>query len=263
MSKWTPARIRALKGKDPFATVTVFDYTSALFADRAGLPYLLVGDSLGMTVLGHPSTLQVTMDMMLHHTAAVMRGVKQALVVADLPFMSYQVSDDLALQNAGRFLQEAGADAVKLEGGAERAGLIKRLVQNGIPVTGHIGLTPQSVKQMGYQVQGKSPAAAARLKADALALQEAGIFALVIEACPADLATEITATLDIPTIGIGAGPGCDAQVLVYHDLLGLFPDLQPKFVKQYAALGDATSAALRQYADDVKHRTFPGPEHCY
>ncbi|MDF3128051.1 3-methyl-2-oxobutanoate hydroxymethyltransferase [Kiritimatiellaeota bacterium B1221] len=263
MSKWTPARIRALKGKDPFATVTVFDYTSALFADRAGLPYLLVGDSLGMTVLGHPSTLQVTMEVMLHHTAAVMRGVKTSMAVADLPFLSYQVSDDLAVQNAGRLLQEAGADAVKLEGGAERAPLIKRMVQNGIPVTGHIGLTPQSVKQIGYQVQGKSPEAAAKLKADALALQDAGAFSLVLEACPSDLATEITEALDIPTIGIGAGAGCDAQVLVYHDLLGLFPDMKPKFVKQYAQLGTQTSAALKQYAEEVKNRQFPGSEHCY
>ncbi|WFB34402.1 3-methyl-2-oxobutanoate hydroxymethyltransferase [Kiritimatiellota bacterium B12222] len=263
MSKWTPARIRALKGKDPFATVTVFDYTSALFADRAEFPFLLVGDSLGMTVLGHQSTLPVTMDVMVHHTAAVMRGVAQALVVADLPFLSYQVSDDLAVQNAGRLLQEAGADAVKLEGGAERCTLIKRLVQNGIPVCGHIGLTPQSVKTIGYQVQGKSEAQAAQLKKDALALQEAGIFALVIEACPANLATEITEALDIPTIGIGAGAGCDGQVLVYHDLLGLFPDMKPKFVKQYAQLGAATTQALKAYQSEVKSGSFPGPEHCY
>lgn len=263
MNKWTAARIRARKGKDPFAAVTVFDYTSALFADRAGIPYLLVGDSLGMTVLGHPSTLQVTMEIMLHHTAAVMRGVQSSVVVADLPFLSYQVSDDLALQNAGRFLQEAGADAVKLEGGTERAALIKRMVSNGIPVTGHIGLTPQSVKQIGYQVQGKTAEAAAKLKADALALQDAGIFSLVLEACPAELAEEITASLEIPTIGIGAGAGCDAQVLVYHDLLGMFPDLQPKFVKQYAQLGEIIPSALAQYAEEVKTRTFPGSEHCY
>jgi len=263
MSKWTPARIRALKGKDPFATVTVFDYTSALLADRADFPYLLVGDSLGMTVLGHPNTLPVTMDVMLHHSAAVMRGVKQALVVTDLPFLSYQVNDDQALMNAGRLLQEAGVDAVKLEGGAERSPLISRLVQNGIPVTGHIGLTPQSVKQMGYRVQGKVVAQADKLKADALALQDAGVFSLVLEACPPDLAQEITESLDIPTIGIGAGPHCDAQILVWHDIMGLFPDMRPKFVKQYAHLGDLTNDALKAYAEDVRSGSFPGPEHCY
>jgi 3-methyl-2-oxobutanoate hydroxymethyltransferase len=255
--------MKALKGKPPFATVTVFDYTSALLADRAEIPYLLVGDSLGMTVLGHPSTLQVTMEVMLHHSAAVMRGVKNAMVVADLPFLSYQVSDDEAIRNAGRMLQEAGVDAVKLEGGAERAGLIARMVQNGIPVTGHIGLTPQSVKQLGYAVQGKTPAAAAKLKTDALALQEAGIFALVLEACPPELAREVTASLDIPTIGIGAGPHCDAQILVYHDLMGLFPDMQPKFVKPYAQLADISTQALKSYAAEVKSGAFPGPEHCY
>jgi len=263
MTKWTPARIRALKGKDPFATVTVFDYTSARFADQADFPYLLVGDSLGMTVLGHSSTLPVTMDIMVHHTSAVMRGVKNAIVVADLPFMSYQVTHDLALQNAGRLLQEAGADAVKLEGGAERGQLISRIVQNGIPVTGHIGLTPQSVKTMGYQVQGKSSKQAERLKADALALQDAGVFSLVIEACPTDLAAEITASLEIPTIGIGAGPHCDAQILVYHDLLGLFPDMKPKFVKQYAQLGEQTTQALKAYQEDVKTRRFPAAENSY
>lgn len=263
MTKWTPARIRALKGKAPFATVTVFDYTSALLADRAGFPYLLVGDSLGMTVLGHPSTLPVTMDIMVHHSAAVMRGVKNAMVVADLPFMSYQISDDDAVRNAGRLLQEAGVDGVKLEGGTERAGLISRLVQNGIPVTGHVGLTPQSVKQLGYTVQGKTQAAADKLKADALALQQAGAFSLVLEACPATLAREITALLDIPVIGIGAGPHCDAQILVYHDLMGLFPDLKPKFVKPYAQLAEISTQALKSYAADVQSGQFPGPEHSY
>lgn len=263
MSKWTPARIRNLKGKDPFASVTVFDYTSALFADRADFPYLLVGDSLGMTVLGHSTTLSVTMDVMLHHSAAVMRGVKNALVVSDLPFLSYQISVDEALRNAGRMLQEAGVDAVKLEGGAERAPLISRLTQNGIPVTAHIGLTPQSVKLLGYRVQGKSDDQAARLKTDALALQDAGAFSIVIEACPADLAGEITESLEIPTIGIGAGPHCDAQILVYHDLLGLFPDMKPKFVKHYAQLGELTSQALRAYAEDVREGEFPGPENSY
>jgi len=263
MSKWTPSRIRALKGKDPFATVTVVDYTSALLADRAEFPLLLVGDSLGMTVLGHPSTLQVTLDAMLHHTAAAARGVKNALLVADLPFLTYQISDDEAVRNAGRFLQEAGADAVKLEGGAERGGLIRRLVTNGIPVVGHIGLTPQSVKELGYAVQGKSSSQAEKLKEDARALQEAGCFSIVLEACPPALAGDISRSLSIPVIGIGAGPECDGQILVFHDLLGLFPDFTPKFVKQYAQLSDRIDDAFHAFADDVRTGRYPGPEHCY
>lgn len=263
MPTWTPSKIRALKGRDRFATVTVTDYTSARLADRAELPLLLVGDSLGMTVLGYDSTLRVTMEQMLHHTAAAARGVEHALLLADMPFLSYQISEDEALRNAGRFLQEAGADAVKLEGGEERAATVARLVLNGIPVVGHIGLTPQSVKQMGYKVQGRDSARAAQLKADAVALQQAGAFALVLEACPPGLAGDITASLRIPTIGIGAGPDCDGQVLVFHDLLGLFPDFTPKFVKRYAGLGDEIDGALRAYADEVKAGTFPGPEHCY
>ncbi|MDA3873817.1 MAG: 3-methyl-2-oxobutanoate hydroxymethyltransferase [Kiritimatiellae bacterium] len=263
MTPWTSSRIRGLKHKQKFATVTVFDYTSAKFADQAGIPFLLVGDSLGMTVLGHESTLTVTMEQMLHHTLAASRGTSQALLVADLPFLSYQISEEEALRNAGRFLQEAGADAVKLEGGTERASTIARLVSNGIPVTGHIGLTPQSVKQLGYKVQGREPAHASKLKADALAIQEAGAFALVLEACPAPLAKEITDSLEIPTIGIGAGPYCDAQILVFHDLLGMYENFTPKFVKQYAQIGDLIRVSLKEYVHDVEQGRFPGPEHSY
>ncbi|MEX2607709.1 MAG: 3-methyl-2-oxobutanoate hydroxymethyltransferase [Kiritimatiellia bacterium] len=263
MTPWTSSRIRGLKHKQKFATVTVFDYTSAKLAEQAGIPFVLVGDSLGMTVLGHETTLSVTMEQMLHHTLAASRGVTNALLVADLPFLSYQISEEEALRNAGRFLQEAGADAVKLEGGAERASTISRLVRNGIPVTGHIGLTPQSVKQTGFNVQGRHPAQAAKLKADALTIQEAGAFALVLEACPAPLAGEITDSLDIPTIGIGAGPLCDAQILVFHDLLGMYEDFTPRFVKQYAQVGELIRGSLREYIRDVEQGTFPGPEHCY
>jgi len=261
--KMTISKFRALKGKERIPTLTAYDASSARLVDKAGLPLILVGDSLGMTVLGFDSTLPVTLNHLLHHTAAVSRGVKNALVVADMPFMSYQVNDDEAVRNAGRFLQEAGADAVKLEGGAERARLIRRLVNNGIPVMGHIGLTPQSVKELGYKVQGRGEAAAAKLKADALALAEAGVFSLVLEAVPAPLATEITCCLPVPTIGIGAGAGCDGQILVYHDLLGLFPDFTPKFVKQYAQLGQIIHSAFREYADDVRIGRFPTSDHSY
>lgn len=261
--KMTAATFRALKGKERIPTLTAYDAGTARLVDEAGIPLILVGDSLGMTVLGFDSTLPVTLDHMLHHTAAVTRGAKNALVVADMPFLTYQVNDDEAVRNAGRFLQEAGADAVKLEGGAERAGLIRRLVNNGIPVMGHIGLTPQSVKGLGYKVQGRGEAAAAKLLADANALAEAGVFSLVLEAVPARLAADITAAVPVPTIGIGAGSGCDGQILVFHDLVGLFPDFTPKFVKQYARLGETLHAAFRDYADDVRGGRFPGPEHSY
>jgi 3-methyl-2-oxobutanoate hydroxymethyltransferase len=264
MSKFTPARIQALKGTQRFATVTVYDTPSARLADTAGLPLLLVGDSLGNTVLGFDSTLPVTLDHMIHHTAAAARGVGQALLVADMPFLTYQVNDDEALRNAGDLLRKGHADAVKLEGGAERAATVRRLVENGIPVVGHIGLTPQSVKQMGYTVQGRDPARAAQMKADALALQEAGAFALVLEACPPSLASEITESLTIPTIGIGAGNGCDGQILVFHDLLGLTPGFEPpRFVKPYAQIGEEIVRALRTYAEEVRDGQFPDASHRY
>jgi 3-methyl-2-oxobutanoate hydroxymethyltransferase len=264
MPKFTPSRIRALKGKARFATVTVFDTSSARLADAAGLPLLLVGDSLGNTVLGFDSTLPVTLDHMLHHTAAAARGVRDALVVADMPFLTYQITEEEALRNAGRLMAEGSADAVKLEGGAERASTIRRLVGNGIPVVGHIGLTPQSVKQMGYTVQGRDPQRAAQLKEDAIALRNAGVFALVLEACPPSLAESITESLDIPTIGIGAGAGCDGQILVFHDLLGLNPGFAPpKFVKPYARIGEDIVQALKTYAGDVAAGRFPGEGQSY
>ena len=260
--KTTPNRIRALKNHARIPALTAYDHATAKLVDAAGIPLILVGDSLGMTVLGFSSTLPVSMEHMLHHTAAVARGVENALVVADMPFLSYQVNEDEAVRNAGRFLQEAGADAVKLEGGAERAGLISRLVQNGIPVMGHIGLTPQSVKELGYKVQGRGPAGA-KMLADAKALADAGVFAIVLEACPATLARDITASVSVPTIGIGAGKECDGQILVLHDMLGMFSDFTPKFVKVYAQVGEEMKKAFAQYAEEVREGEFPGPEHCY
>ncbi|MFO1528924.1 MAG: 3-methyl-2-oxobutanoate hydroxymethyltransferase [Kiritimatiellia bacterium] len=262
--KMTTRRLMSFKGRHKIAMVTAHDHPTARLADEAGLPVLLVGDSLAMTVLGHPTTLPVTMDEMIHHTKAVVRGARQALVVADMPFLSYQISQESALANAGRFLKEAGADAVKLEGGAERAGVIQALVTNGIPVMGHIGLLPQSVKELGgYKVQGRNGKEAEQIVLDALALQAAGVFALVIEAVPAGLAARITAELTIPVIGIGAGPDCDGQVLVANDLLGIGENNVPKFVKTYANLGMVMRQAFTAYRTEVESGKFPGREHGY
>ena len=260
---WTVSKIRAAKGKRPLAVLTVYDYLMARLMDEAGIPMVLVGDSLAMTVLGYENTLPVTMDEMMHHTKAVVRGVKHAVVVADMPFLSYQVSEEDAVANAGLFLKEAGADAVKIEGGIIRESVVKTLVQNGIPVMGHIGLTPQSVKAMGYRVQGRSDEQAESLMEDALALDRAGVFALVLEGMPADLASEVTAAVSCPTIGIGAGLQCDGQVLVVHDMLGLTQDLHPKFVKKYAELGHMMLSAFSAYRDEVESRSFPDDEHSY
>lgn len=260
---WTAARIRELKGREKIVALTAYDYSMARLLDEAGVHLILVGDSLGMTVLGFPNTLPVTMDHMIHHTAAVTRAVRNALVVGDMPFASYATIGE-GVHNAARFIQEGGASAVKIEGGAFRVELIRTLVQNGIPVLGHIGLTPQSLQTLGgYKVQGRTPEAAARLLADAHALEEAGVFAMVLEAMPADLAREITAAVRVPTIGIGAGPYCDGQILVLHDILGLYGDFKPKFVKRYAELGSAVVDAVRRYRDEVQSGAFPGPEHCY
>ncbi|MEI6644401.1 MAG: 3-methyl-2-oxobutanoate hydroxymethyltransferase [bacterium] len=264
MKLWNVERIRTDTYEKKLACVTVYDYTSAKLADAAGFPLLLVGDSLGMTMLGFPTTLPVTLEMMLHHTAAVVRGVSDALVVADMPFLTYQVSVSEGIRNAGRFLQEAGADAVKIEGGAIRADLISALTQNGIPVLGHIGLTPQSVNQMGgYKVQGRTQAAAEQLIQDARILEQAGAFGVVLECIPPDVAESITASLDIPTIGIGAGPGCDGQILVMNDLLGLSTQPPAKFVKPYAALAKTMQEAFAAYIQEVQNGTFPSAEHCY
>lgn len=262
--KWTSLKIKSLKGAGKFACLTAYDYSTARLADEAGLPLILVGDSLAMTVLGMPSTLPVTMDEMLHHTRAVCRAVKNALVVADMPFMSYQVSTAQALENAGRFLKEAGAGAVKIEGGAARAPAVAALVENGIPVLGHIGLTPQSVQTIGgYKVQGKTGEDAQRLARDAVALDKAGVFGLVLECVPAALATELTGSVSVPTIGIGAGPDCDGQILVLHDMLGISEGRLPRFVKSYAGLAGQMRAAFAAYKNDVEKGVFPSKEHCY
>ena len=260
MSPWTTVRVKALKGRQRIACVTAYDYTSARLADAAGLPLILVGDSLAATTLGYADTLPVTMDEMLHHTRAVTRGVREALVVADMPFMSYHASVGKGVANAGRFVKEARATAVKIEGGAFRVPLVETLIHNGIPVMGHIGLTPQSIKVMGgYRIQGRTPEEAGRLLDDAKALDDAGVFALVLECVPRALAAEITRTVSAPTIGIGAGPECDGQVLVFHDLLGLYPDEGPRltFVKRYASLGATAVRALQRYRGDVEKGKFP------
>ena len=262
--KWTARGIAALKGEEKIAAITCYDYAAARYVDAAGIHLILVGDSLGMTVLGHKNTLPVTVDNMIHHTAAVVRGTERALVVGDMPFMSYQPGIDLTLINAGRFLKEAGADAVKVEGGAERAELVAAVVGSGIPVMGHVGLTPQSIKDLGgFKVQGRSPEEAETLVNGAKALEQAGVFAIVLEAIPAGLARRITDSVAVPTIGIGAGPDCDGQILVINDLLGTYDEFTPKFVKQYAQLGEEMKRAFGEYIQDVQDGSFPGPEHCY
>ena len=239
-----------------------YDYPTALLLDQAGIDVLLVGDSLGMVVLGYPNTLSVTMDDMLHHSKAVSRGAKFALLIGDMPFMSYQISVEEAVRNAGRFLQEAGMDAIKLEGGRERLDAIRAIVGAGIPVMGHLGLTPQSVNQLGgFRPQGKTAVAAKRLLEDALLLEEAGCFGIVLESVPAKLAKLISQKLSIPTIGIGAGVGCDGQVLVTHDLLGLFDRFTPKFVKKYADFHGEMQKAFANYIEDVETKHFPAEEH--
>lgn len=247
---------------EPITMLTAYDYPTAMAIDRAGIDSILVGDSLAMVVLGYENTLPVTMEEMLHHARAVARGAKSALLIGDMPFMSYQVSVEEAVRNAGRFLQQGGMDAVKLEGGRERADAVRAIVGAGIPVMGHLGLTPQSVHQLGgFRAQGKNALAAKRLLEDAQILEDAGAFSLVLESVPARLAEYISKKISIPTIGIGAGLGCDGQVLVTHDLLGLFDRFTPKFVKKYANLHDAMNKAFTEYIDDVETKRFPAPEH--
>jgi len=242
--------------------LTAYDYPTALAIDKAGIDSILVGDSLAMVVLGYETTLPVTMEEMLHHARAVSRGAKSAMLIGDMPFMSYQVSVEEAVRNAGRFLQQAGMDAVKLEGGRERADAVRAIVNAGIPVVGHLGLTPQSVHQLGgFRAQGKTALAAKRLLEDAHILEEAGCFSLVLESVPARLAEMISKQISIPTIGIGAGAGCDGQVLVTHDLLGLFERFTPKFVKQYANFHAEMNKAFTDYIDDVESKRFPAVEH--
>ena len=243
---------------EKIAVLTAYDYPTAQIVERAGVPVILVGDSLGNVVLGYESTIPVTMGMMLHHTKAVTRAVKNVLVVSDMPFMTYQASVDEALRNAARFMQEAGAQAVKIEGGVGMVSTVKRLVDTGIPVMGHIGLTPQSVYQLGgFKAQGKTAESAKQLASDAKALEQAGAFAVVLETIPAELALYISKQLTIPTIGIGAGAGCDGQVQVISDILGLFSDFVPKHTRQYAHLSHEIYNAIVQYAQDVKSGDFP------
>ena len=252
-------QIKDMKQKgEKIAMLTAYDYSTAKIVDEVGIPLILVGDSLGMVVLGYESTIPVTMEEMLHHTKAVVRGTKQAMVIGDMPFMTYHISVDDALKNAARFIQEAGAQAVKLEGGITVAEKVRRIVECGIPVMGHIGLTPQSIHQFGgFKVQGRSPEAAVKMLKDAQALEEAGAFAIVLETVPTPLATLITQKISIPTIGIGAGIGCDGQVQVINDILGSFADFVPKHAKQYAKLTDIMSSAITEYYNEVKVGIFP------
>jgi len=265
LSQITTAAIRDMKQKKQKVTMlTAYDYGTAAIVDEAGIDIILVGDSLGMVVLGYDSTLPVTMEDMIHHTKAVCRGAKRAMVLGDMPFMSYQASVDEAVRNAGRFLQEAGAHGVKLEGGREVAEVTRRIASAGIPVMAHLGLTPQSVHQLGgYKVQGKGDAAARRMIEDAQILEEAGAFAVVLECVPVPLAREITESLTMTTIGIGAGVHCDGQVLVVNDMLGIFERFTPKFVKKYANLNAQMKKAVRQYCDEVRAGEFPDDAHSF
>lgn len=251
--------LQAMKKRgEKIVMITAYDYPSARLLEEAGVPLILVGDTLGMVVLGYDTTVPVTVEDIIHHAKAVVRGTRKTHIVADMPFMSYQTGPEEALRNAGRMLKEAGAQSVKLEGGVSVAPTVKKLVEAGIPVMGHIGLTPQSVNQFGgYKVQGKTPAAAVKLINDAVALQESGAYAIVLELVPAQLAQLISERLEVPTIGIGAGAGCAGQVQVFHDILGLFTEFLPKHAKRYAEVGETIVAAVKQYAEDVREGRFP------
>ncbi len=251
--------LKAMKKRgERIVVLTAYDYPTARLVEEAGVPLILVGDTLGMVVLGYDTTIPVTMEEMLHHVKAVVRGTRSAHVVADMPFMSYQAGPEDALRNAGRMLKEGGAQSVKLEGGQRVAETVRLLVEAGIPVMGHLGLTPQSINQFGgYKVQGKTPAAAVKLLSDAVALEQAGVYAIVLECVPAQLAQRVTERLSLPTIGIGAGPHCDGQVQVFHDILGLFSEFVPKHAKRYARLDEAVRAAVGQYVAEVKDGAFP------
>lgn len=263
--KITSADFRTMKNSgDKISMVTAYDYSTARLVDESGIDSILVGDSLGMVMLGYPDTLSVTMEDMIHHCSAVVRGAKNALVICDMPFMSYQTSVYDAVKNAGRLIKEGKAAAVKLEGGAEFAEHIKAIVNASIPVCGHLGMTPQSVNAFGgFKVQGKTVEAAKKLITDALALEQAGVFAIVLECVPAELAEYISKLLTIPTIGIGAGVGCDGQVLVYQDLTGIYNDFTPKFVKRYMNAGEMIRNAFVDYNYEVKHGKFPTAEHSF
>lgn len=263
--KLTIDDIIRMKGEGKkIVAITAYDYPSALLVDRAGIDIVLVGDTCGMVVLGYESTIPVTMDEMLHHCRAVKRGIKRALVVGDMPFMSYQGSKEQAITNAGRFIKEGGCDAAKLEGGANFKDTIKAIADVGIPVMGHIGLLPQTATLWsGYRLQGKNADEAMRLVRDANALSASGVFSIVLESIPTEVAKVITEGVEVPTIGIGAGPHCDGQILVLHDLLGLYERFLPRFVKRYANLGKDVLKALESYKEEVQKSAFPSDQHCY
>ncbi len=263
--KMTLARLKQKKmNGEKITMLTAYDYSAATLVDAAGIDTILIGDSLGNVMLGYNSTVPVTMDEMLHHCRAVSRAVKSGFIIGDMPFMSYQVSIEKAVENAGRFLKEGYCDAVKLEGGSEMAPTVNAIVKAGIPVCGHLGLTPQTATMLGgYRVQGKDAASARKILHSAKDLEEAGAFMIVFECIPDSLTARITAELNIPTIGIGAGPDSDGQVLVYHDLLGLYEKFTPKFVKQYLNLAPMIKDAIKQYKADVEKGVFPGPEHLF
>jgi 3-methyl-2-oxobutanoate hydroxymethyltransferase len=264
VAKLTAAEIARRKGGEKLAMLAAYDVLTARLAEAAGIDLILVGDSLGSVVLGYASTVPVTMEEILHHSRAVSRGVRCTHVVADMPFMSFQVDDADAVRNAGRLLKEGGADSVKVEGGRAMADRVRAIVRAGIPVMGHIGLTPQSAGSLGgLRVQGNTPEQARALLDDALAIAEAGAYSMVIEVVPAALAEHVSARVPVPTIGIGAGAGCDGQVLVAADLLGLEERVPPRYVKRYAALGRATADAFARYAADVRSGAFPAQEHTY
>ena len=259
-----PHIVKMKQRGEKITCLTAYDYSFARLLDETGVEMLLVGDSLGCVIQGNHNTLAVTMDEMIYHTRAVVRGRRRALVIGDMPFMSYQASDEQALQNAGRFLKEAGAEAVKLEGGVAVGDTIKKIVDAGIPVMGHIGLTPQSVHQFGgYKIQGREKSRREMVLRDAEAVEQGGAFAVVLEGMPLDLAREITERLSIPTIGIGAGIHCDGQVLVIHDMLGLFENFTPKFVKRYADVKAVVTGAVKEFIGEVKEQKFPADEHSF
>jgi 3-methyl-2-oxobutanoate hydroxymethyltransferase len=260
----TTTKLKAMKERgEKIVMLTAYDYSTAKLADQAGIPLLLVGDSLGRVMLGYDSEVRVTMDDMLHHTKAVSRAVQNALVIGDMPFMSYTISPEEALRNAARFIQEGGARAIKLEGAAV-APTIERMVASGIPVMGHLGLTPQSINVIGgHKIQGKTREAAEKILHDALTLEQAGCFAIVLETVPKPLATLISRKLTIPTIGIGAGPGCDGQVQVVHDILGWYPDFMPKHARKYTDMASALTTAFQDYMHDVQSGLFPAEENSF
>jgi 3-methyl-2-oxobutanoate hydroxymethyltransferase len=263
--KITPVDVQAMKREGKrIAMLTAYDYPMALLEDRAGIEIILVGDSLGMTVLGYENTVPVTMDEMIHHTKAVTRGAKYALIIGDMPFMSYNTSERDAILNAGRFMKEGGADAVKLEGGASVKETVRAIVRAGIPVMGHLGLTPQTISMLGgFKVQGKDAQAAQKIIDDALSLEDAGAFSVLLEAVPAPIAKRVTERLNVPTIGIGAGVHCDGQVLVVHDMLGLFDRFTPKFAKRYINLSELMLKAFDAYREEVVKGTFPTDQHSF